>query len=99
VEVAADDSAHGGKAGQQVGERRAVVLGQADLVEGAVAGAKRRVVHGDDRRRRRLGLELCLEPLQPLGSEPAAVGAGPSRVAGDQPQLSDVGRVLERVAG
>ncbi len=102
VEVPADDPAHGArKRGQQVGERGPVVLGQADLVEGAVAGAQRRVVHGDDRRRRAARPRARRPRARSRRSSPSSPVSRPARrrVAGDQAQLADVGRVLERPAG
>lgn len=76
VEVPADDPAHVHKARDPVTDRDPIRLGEPDRVEGPVAGPQRRVVQRDHRRRPGGGIELGLEPGQPLRPERASLLPG-----------------------
>ena len=98
VDVARDDELWSGAALEELAQRVAVVLGEADLVELGEADADRRVVHREDHRAVRR-LQLALDPADPLRADRAAGLTLDLRVDVHDADRAAVNRVVEELAG
>ena len=71
MHVAGDDPPHVRMAGDDLAQRRAIGVGQADRVPGRDAEQQRRMVHGHDGRRLAVLGQARVEPGQALGAQAA----------------------------
>ena len=93
-----DDQLGRGAALEELAQRVAVVLAEADLVELREADPDRGVVHREDHRAVRRG-ELALDPADPLRADRAAGLALDLGVQVQDPDRAAVDRVVEELAG
>ena len=94
MQVAADDALDLGVAFDQRRKLTAAAL-QADLVHVADEGGKRRVVHGDDRRRAAVFGQRCRQPGEAIVVELAMRRLRHRRVDGDEAQAAEIDGVLQ----